>query len=76
MAYILVFALVIAMGFVVYAVVRGLKAFASMDPNDVDEHGVPRALAMQNKMMFSRVKWQAVAIAIVALLLALASAGN
>jgi hypothetical protein len=39
-----------------------------MDHNDVDENGVPRALARQNQMMFARVKWQAIAIAIVAII--------
>ncbi|CAN1553577.1 Hypoxia induced protein, domain containing protein [Sphingomonadaceae bacterium] len=68
MAALLIIALIIVMGLVVWAVVRGLHAFANMDPNDVDENGVPRALARQNQMMFARVKWQAIAIAIVAII--------
>jgi Na+(H+)/acetate symporter ActP len=51
-----------AMGAVVFAVARGLHAFANMQPGDVDEHGVPKSLAKQNKMMFARVKWQALAV--------------
>lgn len=68
MGVLLIIALVLVMGLVVFAVVRGLHAFANMDPNDVDENGVPRSLARQNQMMFARVKWQAIAIALVAII--------
>ncbi len=65
----LILLLVVALGFVVLAVVRGLHAFANMKPNEVDENGVPKSLVMQNKMMFSRVKWQAIAVILVVILL-------
>ena len=65
----LIILLLVAMGFVVFAVVRGLLAFANMQPNDLDENGVPKSLVIQNKMMFSRVKWQAIAILVVVILL-------
>ena len=65
----LIILLLVAMGFVVFAVVRGLRAFANMQPNDLDENGVPKSLVVQNKMMFSRVKWQAIAILVVVILL-------
>jgi Hypoxia induced protein conserved region len=65
----LIILLLVAMGFVVFAVVRGLRAFANMQPNDLDENGVPKSLVIQNKMMFSRVKWQAIAILVVVILL-------
>jgi hypothetical protein len=65
----LILMLIIAMGLVVFAVIRGLHAFAGMEPNDVDENGVPKALVKQNQMMFARVKWQAVAIGLVVILL-------
>ncbi|MCC6478380.1 hypothetical protein [Sphingorhabdus sp.] len=68
MGVLLIIALVLVMAMVVYAVVRGLHAFANMDPNDTDENGVPRSLARQNQMMFARVKWQAVAVALVAII--------
>jgi Hypoxia induced protein conserved region len=68
MGAVLIIALVVAMGFVVFAVVRGLRAFAQMDRNDVDENGIPKSLVMQNQMMFSRIKWQAVAVALVAII--------
>jgi hypothetical protein len=65
----LILLLIIAMGFVVFAVVRGLVAFANMKPDDVDENGVPKSLVMQNKMMFSRVKWQAIAVVLIIILI-------
>ncbi len=65
----LIILLMIAMGFVVFAVIRGLHAFANMKPDDVGEDGIPKSLAMQNKMMFSRVKWQAIAVALIVILL-------
>ena len=68
MGVLLIIALIAVMGMVVFAVVRGLHAFANMDPNDVDENGVPRSLARQNQMMFARVKWQAIAVALVAII--------
>lgn len=68
MGVLLIIALVLVMAMVVYAVVRGLHAFANMDPNDTDENGVPRSLARQNQMMFARVQWQAVAVALVAII--------
>ena len=68
MGVLLIIALLAVMGMVVFAVVRGLHAFATMDQNDVDENGVPRGLARQNEMMFARVKWQAIAVALVAII--------
>jgi Hypoxia induced protein conserved region len=64
--------IIAAAGAVVFALVRGLHAFADMQPNNVDENGVPKSLALQNKMMFSRVKWQAIAVLLVVLLLVVA----
>jgi hypothetical protein len=66
---ILIILLMIAMGLVVFAVIRGLHAFANMKPDDLNEDGIPKSLAMQNKMMFSRVKWQAIAVALIVILL-------
>ncbi len=54
--------IIFAMGAAVFAVARGLHAFADMQPTDLDENGIPKSLARQNKMMFSRVKWQAIAV--------------
>ncbi len=76
MSALLIVFLIIAMGFVVFAVVRGLHAFADMRPDDLDENGIPKSLAKQNKMMFSRVKWQAIAIGLVVILLLGRAASN
>jgi hypothetical protein len=65
----LIIALLVAMGLVVLAVVRGLVAFANMKPDELDANGVPKSLNMQNKMMFSRVKWQAIAVVLIVILL-------
>jgi hypothetical protein len=76
MSVFLILLLVVAMGFVVLAVVRGLHAFANMEPNDVDENGIPKSLVKQNQMMFSRIKWQAIAIGLVVILLLGKAASN
>lgn len=75
MGYVLIVAAVIAMGFVVFALTKGLIAFANMKPEEMDEHGVPKSLNVQNKMMFARVKWQAIAILLLALIMIVANAG-
>ncbi len=68
---VLIILLIVAMGAVVFAVIKGLHAFANLEPDKVDENGVPLSLKVQNKAMFARVKWQAIAIALVAALLLL-----
>jgi Hypoxia induced protein conserved region len=75
MSVIIILFIIVAMGAVVFAVVRGLHAFANMQPADVDENGIPKSLLVQNKAMFSRVKWQAIAVILVALLLMMSQAG-
>ncbi len=72
MSYILILLILLAAGAVVYALVRGLIAFANMEPEDVDAEGVTASHKKQNEMMFARVKYQAIAVVLVALLLLLA----
>lgn len=72
MSYILILMIVAAAGAVVYALVRGLIAFANMKPGDVDADGITASHKKQNEMMFARVKYQAIAIVLVVLLLVLA----
>lgn len=72
MTYILILMIVAAAGAVVYALVRGLIAFANMEPGDVDADGITASHKKQNEMMFARVKYQAIAIVLVVLLLVLA----
>jgi hypothetical protein len=64
--------IVAAAGAVVYALVRGLIAFANMEPGDVDADGITASHKKQNEMMFARVKYQAIAIVLVVILLAVA----
>lgn len=76
MGAVLVIAILVAMGLVVYAVIRGLMAFANMRPDDVDENGVPKSLVTQNRMMFARVKWQALAVLLLAVLMIVAGSAG
>ncbi|SIN63380.1 Hypoxia induced protein conserved region [Parasphingorhabdus marina DSM 22363] len=64
--------IVLAAGAVVYALVKGLIAFANMEPDDVDAEGITASHKKQNQMMFARVKYQAIAVILVALLLLMA----
>ena len=72
MNYVLIILIVLTAGAVVVALVRGLIAFANMKPDDVDSEGVTASHKKQNEMMFARVKYQAIAVVLVALLLLLA----
>ena len=76
MSYILIAMIVVAAGAVVYALVRGLIAFANMEPEDVDSDGITASHKKQNEMMFARIKYQAVAVVLVIILLILAGGQN
>jgi hypothetical protein len=70
---ILVILLVAAMIFVVVSLVRGVVAFLQSHRADIDsggEHQKEMQL-LQNRMMMNRIKFQALAIVIVAILLML-----
>ena len=75
MTFLLVLLIVAAAGAVVFALVRGLHAVANLRPAEVDENGLPNTLHVQNKMMFARVKWQAVTILLIVVLLLFFRAG-
>jgi hypothetical protein len=69
----LVILLVLAMVFVVVSLVRGIVAFLQSYRDDIDsggEHQKEMQLK-QNRMMMNRIKFQALAIGIVAILLML-----
>ena len=71
MNYILIPVLVILMVMVVVSLVRGIIAFLQSTKLDLESDG-DRATAMQlrqNKMMFARIKYQALAVVVVAVLL-------
>lgn len=56
-----------AVSLVVYALLRGLHAF--VDPKRITENYQTKSFETQNKMMFARVKWQAIVIMIVVILM-------
>jgi hypothetical protein len=65
--------IVILMIMVVYSLVRGIVAFLQSTKEDLnrDASAGPSAnQLLQNKMMFARIKWQALAIVVVAVVLA------
>ena len=67
----LVIVLIIAMIWVVVSLVRGIIAFLQSTKLDLESDG-ERAMEMQlkqNRMMFARIKYQALAIVVVAVLL-------
>jgi hypothetical protein len=73
MIYILIIALVGFMGMTLFSLFRGLNAFRQ----SMDEEPVPGGTATpmqlkQNKMMFARIKYQALAVGVVILILAFA----
>ena len=67
-------AIVILMIMVVYSLVRGIIAFLQSTKTDLeseDSSGPSEMQLLQNKMMFARIKWQALTIVVVAVLLAM-----
>ena len=75
MTYILVPIIVVLMIMVVVSLVRGISAFLKSTRTDLERGDAPGASEMQllqNRMMFNRIKYQAAAVLVVALLLAIA----
>jgi hypothetical protein len=73
MIYILVPVIVVLMVMVVVSLVRGIMAFLKSTRMDLERGDAPGASEMQllqNKMMFNRIKYQAAAVLVVGLLLA------
>ncbi|MGN3974409.1 hypothetical protein [Tsuneonella sp. SYSU-LHT278] len=71
MTTLLVIVLVVLMALVVYSLVRGIVAFLQSHRADIDA-GSERQHEMQllqNRMMFNRIKYQALAIVVVAVIL-------
>lgn len=69
----LVIVLVVLMGFTVYSLVRGVVAFLKTTKVDLETRGggetATEMQLLQNKMMMNRIKYQALAILVVAVLL-------
>jgi len=75
MTYILIPVIVVLMIMVVVSLVRGIMAFlhsTKMDLERGDSGGATEMQLLQNKMMFARIKYQAAAVLVVAVLLAVA----
>ena len=64
--------LVILMALVVFSLVRGIVAFLKSTKIDLergDDTGASEMQLLQNKMMFNRIKYQALAVLVVGVLL-------
>ena len=73
MTYILVPVIVVLMAMVVVSLVKGIMAFLQSTKVDLergDSGGATEMQLLQNKMMFARIKYQAAAILVVGILLA------
>ena len=73
MAYILIPVLIILMGLVAYSLIKGIVAFLKTTKIDLETGEGSTATDMQlaqNKAMFARIKYQALAIVVVAIILA------
>ncbi|KEO87727.1 glutamyl-tRNA synthetase [Erythrobacter longus] len=79
MNYILIPALVILCGLVVFSLVRGIIAFLKTTKIDLETgeaETVTEMQDLQNKAMFNRIKYQAMAIGVVAVIALVAGAGS
>ena len=76
MSYILVPIIIVLMVMVVVSLVRGIIAFVNSTKEDLNRDpsavGATPNQLMQNRMMFNRIKYQAAAVLVCALLLAMA----
>jgi Hypoxia induced protein conserved region len=73
MKYILIPVVIVLLVMVVISLVRGIMAFMHSTKLDLESDGSTGATEMQlkqNKMMFARIKYQALAVVVVAILLA------
>jgi hypothetical protein len=78
MSIILILLLVVLMGGVVFALIKGIVAFLQTTEEDLKaggDGGISRSAEKQNKAMFMRVGFQAAAIVVVMLLLLLSRQG-
>lgn len=74
MTYVLVPLLLIFMGLAAYSLVRGIVAFLNTTREGLErgDEGIKDMQLLQNKMMFNRIKYQGLAVAVVVILLAVA----
>ena len=71
---VLVIVLVVLMALVLYSLVRGIIAFLQSHRADIDAGSTSQheMQVLQNKMMFNRIKYQALAIVVVAVIIMMA----
>lgn len=73
MTTVLIIVLVVLMGLTVFSLVRGVVAFLKSTKTDLEsDHsgtGASEMQLLQNKMMMNRIKYQALAVLVVAVLL-------
>jgi hypothetical protein len=74
MSYVIILAIVVAASFVLFSLVRGLVYFAQTSDNLTNGTGPSQGHLMQNKMMFARVKWQAITVLLLVIMGAFAAA--
>lgn len=73
MKYVLIPLLIVLMAMAVISLVRGIIAFLKSTREDLergDQQGATEMQLLQNKMMFNRIKYQGLAVLVVAILLA------
>lgn len=74
MEYILIPVIIVLVAMVVISLVRGIVAFLNSTKEDLERDpnaGPSENQLQQNKMMFARIKYQALAIVVVVILLAI-----
>ena len=73
MIFVLVPVLLVLMGLVVWSLVRGIAAFMQTTRAGLErgDEGLREMQNLQNRMMFNRIKYQGLAIVVVAILLAI-----
>jgi len=73
MTYILIPVLIVLMGLVVWSLVRGIAAFMQTTRAGLEggDEALLKMQTLQNKMMFNRIKYQGLAIVVVAILMAI-----
>ena len=73
MIFVLVPVLLVLMGLVVWSLVRGIAAFMQTTRAGLErgDEGLREMQDLQNRMMFNRIKYQGLAIVVVAILLAI-----
>jgi hypothetical protein len=79
MTVLLVIVLVALMAMVLVSLVRGIAAFLQTTRADIDNGGdgnLRELQLKQNRMMFARIKYQALAIVVIAVLLAIGHGGH